>query len=173
MLLTIENKWIKMRHQIEFLNSVWDEFDSEYQVHQNGVLRVLQGKLQAAISIVDGLQGDAEEQSSLEQVMRKKGDIKRIKYAVNVKGRLKRAIEELKEWHSMFDPSWFLMISVRNPSIDERLSEQPSVHSGPLSALKGLRDAVRAQPEIESSTRSLFYSSHDVKFKQTPIQFSY
>ncbi|MCJ1452790.1 hypothetical protein MMC28_003134 [Mycoblastus sanguinarius] len=161
-----------MKHQIEFLNSVWDTLDAEYQVHQNGVLRVLQGKMQSAISLVDGLHGDAEDNSSMKQVLRKKGDIKRIKYAVRVKKRLSRAIDELKEWQSMFNPSWFLMISVQDRSIDERLIEQPAIHKAPLSTLKNLRDAVQGRPSMDRVKTSSFLSPNDLHLERTPIPFS-
>ncbi|KAL2057526.1 hypothetical protein ABVK25_001910 [Lepraria finkii] len=172
MLLMIENHWVKMKHQIQFLNSVWDSLDADLQVHQLAVLRVLQGKLQAAILIVDGLHGDAKEDSSIKQLMRKKGDVKRVKYAILVKESLRKAVEELKEWSSMFDPSWFLIISVRNQRIDERLTEQSSIHSGPLSELKCLRDAMKTDESLDSTNKPMFISLNDMEFKRTPIKFS-
>jgi hypothetical protein len=122
--------------------------------------------------IVDGLHGDAKEESSTKQLMRKRGDIKRLKYAVLVKERLQRAVEELREWSSMFDPSWFLIISVRNPRIDETLTEQSSIHSGPVSELKSLRDAVNTDESLDGTNKSMFMSPNDIASERTPIDFS-
>lgn len=172
MLLMIENHWIKMRRQIEFLSSVWDDLDDELQVHQHHVLVVLQGKLQRAISVVDSLYGSGKENSSLKRVMRKQGDVKRAKYAILGKERLREAIEELRDWSSMFDPSWFLMTSIRNPKFDEVLTEQSSIHRGPLSELKNLRDAAKVDDVSDSMDKSMFISSNDLSLERMPIRFS-
>ena len=168
----IENHWIKMKRQIEFLRSVWDDLDDELQVHQNHVLVVLQGKLQTAISVVDSLYGSGKEASSMKRLMRKKGDVRRAKYATLVKERLRKAIEDLRDWSSMFDPSWFLMTSIRNPKFDEVLTEQSSIHSGPLSELKGLRDAVKVDEVSDSMDKSMFISSNDLSLERMSIRFS-
>lgn len=172
MLLMIENHWIKMKRQIEFLSSVWNDLDVELQVHQHHVLVVLQGKLQRAVSAVDSLHGNGNEDSSMKQLMRKKGDVRRAKYAILGKERLRKAIEELKDWSSMFDPSWFLMTSIRNPKFDELLTEQSSIHSGPLLELKSLRDAVKIDDASDGTDRSMFISSNDLSLERNSIRFS-
>ena len=161
-----------MKRQIEFLGSVWNDLDGELQVHQQHVLVVLQGKLQTAISAVDGLHGNGKEDSSMKQLMRKKGDVRRVKYATLGKERLRKAMEELKEWSSMFDPSWFLMTSIRNPKFDELLTEQSSIHSGPLSELKSLRDAVKIDNASDGTDKSMFISSNDLSLERMSIRFS-
>ena len=172
MLLMIENHWIKMKRQIEFLSSVWNDLDSELQVHQHHVLVVLQGKLQTAISVVDSLHGSGKEDSSMKQLMRKKGDVRRAKYAILGKERLRKAIEELRDWSSLFDPSWFLMTSIRNPKFDEVLTEQSSIHRGPLSELKNLRDAVKVDDVSDGMDKSMFISSNDISLERMSIRFS-
>ncbi len=161
-----------MKRQIEFLSSVWNDLDGELQVHQHHVLMVLQGKLQTAISVVDSLHGDGKEASSMKQLMRKKGDVRRAKYATLGKERLRKAIEDLKDWSSMFDPSWFLMTSIRNPKFDELLTEQSSIHSGPLSELKSLRDAVKIDDVSDGMDKSMFMSPNDLSLERRPIRFS-
>ena len=161
-----------MKRQIEFLSSVWNDLDGELQVHQHHVLMILQGKLQTAISVVDSLHGDGKEASSMKQLMRKKGDVRRAKYAILGKERLRKAIEELKDWSSMFDPSWFLMTSIRNPKFDELLTEQSSIHSGPLSELKSLRDAVKIDAVLDGTDKSMFISSNDLPLERMSIRFS-
>ena len=172
MLLMIENHWIKMKRQIEFLSSVWNDLDGELQVHQHHVLVVLQGKLQTAISVVDSLYGSGKEYSSMKQLMRKKGDVRRAKYATLGKERLRKATEDLRDWSSMFDPSWFLMTSIRNPKFDEVLTEQSSIHRGPLSELKSLRDAVIVDDVSDGMEKSMFISSNDLSLERLSIRFS-
>ena len=172
MLLMLENHWIKMKRQIEFLNSVWNDLDGELQVNQLHVLTVLQGKLQTAISIANSLHADGKEGGTMKQLMRKKSDVRRAKYAILGKERLRKAIEALKDWSSMFDPSWFLMTSIRNSKFDELLTQQSSIHSGPLSELKSLRDAVNTDNASDGTDKSMFISSNDLSLERISIRFS-
>ena len=71
-------------------------------------------------------------------------EVKRLKY-IRVKERLDESIEDLASWQKMFDPSWFLILKVSNPFIDQEL-ERSELAVSPLTRASGLRDALREQP---------------------------
>ena len=172
LLLTIESHWLKMKRQIELLCRIWHTLDANYQVHQNSVLRVLQGKLQAAVLMLDDLYGEVGDDPSVGQVMRKKGDLKRIKYATLVKNRLSNAVVELKEWHSIFDPSWFLLTALEDRLVDQELSSELPKREEPLSVLKGMRAAISCNKSDKQYKSSCFRSADEVQLDREPIPYS-
>ena len=50
--------------------------------------------------------------------------VKRSKYVL-VKECLDESIEDLASWQKMFDPSWFLILKVSSPFIDQELKRRP------------------------------------------------
>ena len=97
-----------------------------------------QRKLQAAIF-------------QLERVKRKKGgkdsenndnavELKRFKY-IWIKECVDSAIKDLEEWQKKFDPSWFLIMKVVNPIIDQELAKGKTEVAS-ISTAKGLRDSL-------------------------------
>lgn len=78
-ILQIEVLWSKIQRQLEFLQKIWNTLDEDYQIHQNSVLRVLEGKCNGAIHLIDGIVGDSHSGSSVKGIMAKKGDVRRAK----------------------------------------------------------------------------------------------
>lgn len=70
--------------------------------------------------------------------------VKRWKYVL-VKQSLDEAIKDLAAWQKMFDPSWFLILKVSSPFIDQELSRNESAVSSFTGACS-LRDALKEQP---------------------------
>jgi hypothetical protein len=68
----IETRWLKIKHQLELLQEIWLTLDEDYQIHQNTVLQVLQGKAQAAISLIDGIVGKPGDDPTMKNIMSKK-----------------------------------------------------------------------------------------------------
>jgi hypothetical protein len=71
--------WSKIQRQLELLRKIWPTLDEDYQIHQNSVVHVLQGKAQAAISLIDRVVGDSKESSSIEGIMSRKEATRRAK----------------------------------------------------------------------------------------------
>lgn len=70
--------------------------------------------------------------------------VKKWKYVL-LKDSLDKAIQDLKAWQKMFDPSWFLM-KVSSTVIDKELARDSSTGVGSLSTASGLRDALKDDP---------------------------
>jgi hypothetical protein len=86
-ILMIEARWLKIQRQLNLLQKIWPSLEDDYQLHQNSVLHVLHGKLQAAVSLIDSIIGDRDNEASMKSIMSKKGENKRLKFAVWVKSR--------------------------------------------------------------------------------------
>lgn len=71
-------------------------------------------------------------------------DIKKWKYVL-VKQGLDESIDDLATWQKIFDPSWFLILRVSHPSIDQELSRNRSADSS-FARAHSLRDALREEP---------------------------
>ncbi|KAL2068666.1 hypothetical protein VTL71DRAFT_15004 [Oculimacula yallundae] len=151
-ILLIETRWIKIQRQLELLRQIWSSLDEDYQVHQNTVLQVLQGKAQAAITLIDSVVGDSKDESSMKTLMSKKGETKRAKYAVWVKNSLKSVLLDLKEWGEVFDVSWYLIIRLSSKEIDKELGPVAGGVKEPLSTLKDLREAIKSNVESRGDT---------------------
>jgi hypothetical protein len=144
--LWVESIWKRTTIQLDFLRKVCETLDEEHQDIQNRILQVLVNKLQAAIF-------------QLERVKRKKGkdsgnndnavELKRFKY-IWVKECVDNAIKDLEEWQKKFDPSWFLIMKVVNPVIDQELA-RGKAEAAPTPTAKGLRDSLKEEPQIKIS----------------------
>ena len=110
--IRLEDHWLKLRSQIGFLRDVWDSLDDDFQAHQIKVLNILRGKIEAICSTLEGLFKRPTSSSGDNKNEPKKLELKRLKYALYMKDSLKNAVEEIKDWHSMFDPSFFLVLRV-------------------------------------------------------------
>ena len=131
--------------QLEFLQRVWKSLDNEHQEIQVQILQVLNGKLNAVISKLD-------RQAN-----------KKWKYVL-MKESLDEAIDELGTWQRMFDPSWFLMLKVSSPFIDQELSKNPSPDSS-VTLANTLRDSLRLEP-----TRKIHVFLPDDELKKARIE---
>jgi hypothetical protein len=144
--LWIESIWKRTTIQLAFLQKVCETLDEEHQDIQNRILQVLVNKLQAAIF-------------QLERVKRKKGkdsgnndkavELKRFKY-IWVKECVDNAIKDLEEWQKKFDPSWFLIMKVVSPVIDQELAKGKA-EAASISTAKGLRDSLKEEPQTKVS----------------------
>jgi len=155
-ILMIETRWLKIQHQLELLRNIWPTLDEDYQIHQNTVLQVLQGKAQAAISLIDRIIGNPSDDSSMKSIMSKKGEPRRAKYAIWVKASLKSVSIDLRDWSEVFDISWYLIIRLANQELDQQLQPIKVANSQPLTTLKDLREAINSslasQAEAEKTT---------------------
>jgi hypothetical protein len=133
--------------QLEFLRRVCKTLDEEHQDIQNRILQVLVSKLQAAIF-------------QLEKVKKKKKgkdagnnnnlvELKRFTYIL-IKECIDNAIKDLEEWQKKFDQSWFLIMKVANPVIDQELARDKTDVAS-MSTAKGVRDSLKEQPQIKTS----------------------
>ncbi|KAH0562359.1 hypothetical protein GP486_002950 [Trichoglossum hirsutum] len=155
-ILCIEDHWIKIEHQISALRTIWEALAEPLQIHQNLVLQVLQGKLQNAINKLDGLVGIQEETPTLDKIIAKRGQARRLKYAAYAKASLDSIIDDLEKWRRMFDPSWFFLARTAVPAIDQQLAEKRAAGSKAISTVMQLRHAHEMNEKGSISPTSVF-----------------
>jgi len=145
--LCVESIWKRTTMQLDFLRKVCETLDEEHQDIQNRILQVLVSKLQAAIFQLERVRKkiDGKRSGNHDNAVK----LKRFKY-VWIKECVDSAIKDLEEWQKKFDPSWFLIMKVVNPIIDQELAKgKPEVAS--ISTAKGLRDSLKVEPQIKTS----------------------
>ena len=163
----IETPWLKIQGQLELLRNIWPKLDEEYQSHQSVVLEILHGKAQAAISLIDSINGNANNEMSIQ---------KRSKYAVKVKTNLKFVLNDLKDWSEVFDLSWYLILQLSNTELDQELRPISHGENSPLSKLRDLREAItsnlKTQAEAEKKTvflpQNFFANTHYTRLESGP-----
>jgi hypothetical protein len=106
---------------------------------------VLASKLSNTTSKLDKL---SKKWSQTQVAERQVIEVNRWKYTLVKKG-LDETIQDLALWQKEFDPSWFLILKVPNPLIDQELRKDELTSSFP--SLRSLRSAAREQPPQEKS----------------------
>lgn len=176
----VEACWLKIQLQLEFIRRLEPQLDEWHKSIQQQTLEILLQKLHAAKNKLSGLvkksdtlpNGAGEEAIIVE--------VKRLKYAL-VRDSLADTIGDLEVWQGIFDPSWFLMMKLAGPEVDQQLHlmsqlRQPvSAHEvkPAIATAQQLRRALKPVDDdgtrktvyllpgglITESTQSLAYSS--------------
>ena len=127
--------------QLNFIRRIWETLDKEHQTIQNQTLQVLIGKLSIIIS---KLEKCSKKRTGNQESELQVKEVRKWKYVLT-KQNLDESIEDLASWQKMFDPSWFLILKVSSPFIDQELCRNGPVVS-PFTSPYNLRDALREQP---------------------------
>ncbi|KAF2806859.1 uncharacterized protein BDZ99DRAFT_393878 [Mytilinidion resinicola] len=163
-ILTVEAHWYRTRQQVEFLQKIWSTLDDEFQNIQSRTLRMLVGKLEAAVAQIERVQKKKNKDCETEN----KIGIRKMKYVL-VKDSLDKAVQEFESWQKMFNPSWFLIMKVASPVIDQEL-EDDRTEVGSIVTARGLRDSLKEEPQI--ATKIFLPENGLVSASRTRIPFS-
>lgn len=143
--LSVEIYWDRTRQQVEFLLKIWDTLDESHQSIQSRTLRVLVSKLENAIAQIERMQKKKEKDGELDN---QKVGLRRWKYVL-IKTCMDNAIQDFEAWQKMWDPSWFLIMKVASPLIDQELAKDDSKsEAGSMATAKGVRDSLKEEPQI-------------------------
>ncbi|KAL7941058.1 hypothetical protein V8C42DRAFT_335995 [Trichoderma barbatum] len=158
----VEVCWLKIQMQLEFVRRLEPQLNDWHKNIQQQTLEILLHKLQAANTKLSGLvkksdtlpNGAGEETTVLE--------VKRLKYAF-VRDNLAEAITDLEIWQGIFDPSWFLMMKIAGPEVDQQLylmSQQKSASTHKeTKAAQHLRRALK--PANNNNTQKTIFLTPD------------
>jgi hypothetical protein len=83
------------------------------------------------------------------------GQMKKYKY-VWIKESIDDAIKQLESWQKSFEPTWYLVMKIANPIIDEELAKHKKYdntnrESGSLYTAKKVRDSLRPEGAVRTS----------------------
>lgn len=152
---------------MKFLQKVWDSLDSNFQSSHHLLLSVLESKLQEAVRLLNSVIGAKSEPDGLSGVLVKKGSLRKCKYAVRIKESLDGILLELIEWHSLFDPSWYLLARFPDADIDQGIESH--LRDEAVRLLAGLRKSVR-DLSSEANMPSRPISTRDFLGERLPIK---
>lgn len=116
----VEACWLKIQLQLEFIRRLEPQLTKWHKNIQQQALEILLQKLHAANTKLSGLvkKSDALPNGAGEGTIIV--EVKRLKYAF-MKHRLAETITDLEVWQGIFDPSWFLMMKIAGPEVDQQL----------------------------------------------------
>ena len=160
MLLKLKVLWYKTEKQMTFLREVWDSLDSSLQQNQHLLLTELDLNLRTTTELLNSIIGDKRSKVAFSEIRHKRGQVRRIRYALSVKGNLEATIAEFKEWQSLFDPSWYLIARVIDHNIDRYIEASKHPKDCPVRALMALRKSIKdLAPSTTQPAREI--SSYD------------
>ncbi|KAI9649892.1 hypothetical protein NHQ30_002476 [Ciborinia camelliae] len=148
--LYVKTYWKRTSIQLNFLKQIWKMLDEEHQNIQDQILQMLVRKLETATSKLEKLLKKAP-LDPIQPANYQWAKVKRFKY-IFVKKHLDEIIQEFVSWQKLFDPTWFLILRVSNPLIDQELDrDRPAV-----SLLPGVRNFRRAAGGKPLQNKSVF-----------------
>lgn len=168
-LLKLKVVWYKTETQMEFLKTILDNLDLNFQRNQHLLLSILEIKLQEAVRLVNTIIGTKSEPGSLGRILMKIGSLRKAEYVLQVKDSLDGTLSELVEWHNLFDPSWYLLARVPGDEIDRNLRSHSK--DEPVKMLTALRKSVH-DLNSEAITPLRTISSNDFLGPRIPIAAS-
>lgn len=135
--------------QLEFIQRTWTTLHEEHQKNQTRILAMLNSKLESS---VHKLQGLLKNPKAGARVPNEKVKVKRWKYLF-VKPFLDTIIHDLDKWQRLYDPSWFLIMTIASPAIDVELRRRDNARSpeaiAVLKSASKVREALNPTPETE------------------------
>ncbi|KAK4962615.1 hypothetical protein LTR10_000242 [Elasticomyces elasticus] len=146
----VKSHWHRTRVQIEFIERTWTSLRIEHQANQAEILTLLNNKLKYAERKVQGLVKKDKEPTN------ERPKVKRWKY-VFLKSYLDNVINDLAKWQTLYDPSWFLIMTIASSVIDAELrkpgSSRSSEETAILDSAKGVREAaaLKSTPDFEKN----------------------
>jgi len=148
-ILRVEASWLRTSDQLEFLKRIAELLDEQHKLVQQETLRVLASKLETAITKLESILKTTKKNDLAQD---EGHQINRVKYLF-LKESIDNAIEDLKVWQDVFDPSWFLIMKAATPQVDTELRRtvEISANRQALHSAQSLRMAVSGN-EPASST---------------------
>ncbi|KAL2829190.1 hypothetical protein BDW59DRAFT_159182 [Aspergillus cavernicola] len=167
--IVIEAIWTKVSLQLRLLERIWTSLNEKYRGLQEQVLAVLARKLEAAIL---QLSKADKRYNHTGDIFR--GFLSRSKYVILVKKSLDQAIQELKDWQGIFDPTWYVTTTnLDGPIIDGELARgntQFTTFSTTIRIRAMLQDNSDNQTEIFLSRNRLATSRYsDIQFSTSQL----
>lgn len=86
----------------------------------------------------------------------KKIRTKKFKFVIVLQEYLEKTVDDLDSWHRRFDPSWWLILRLKDDTIDRQLRPSSSDQAGSLATLKCLRSEIAAQESNSKSAQFRF-----------------
>ncbi|KAK4452640.1 hypothetical protein QBC34DRAFT_397967 [Podospora aff. communis PSN243] len=145
--LRLDNGWLRLTHQLNFLRRVQHMMEEEHREVYEQTLRVFLNKLQIVTLILRRL---VKPRSDTFGVAGGGFEIspKKLKFALQ-KNNLDKAIEELEVWQRTADHSWFLLMKIADPQVDEALDAPENDGESTISTAVSIPSTVTIRAGLE------------------------
>ncbi|KAM0430448.1 hypothetical protein ACHAPT_005795 [Fusarium lateritium] len=142
--LRINNGWLRFMHQLSFVSRVEHVMDEEHREIHEQTLYMLLGKLEAVTLLLKQLvrQTEPAQNEPYTNPQRPQLDGRsKLKFAFK-KESLDKAIYELETWQKIADQSWFLIMKIADPHIDQALPTVDNAVGDGGSAANAIPEAI-------------------------------
>lgn len=148
-IVRVEASWLRISNQLRFLRCIAKSLDEQHQIVQQETLQILVFKLETVVTKLESII-KIKKSNNLSQGEGSR--VNKVKYLF-VKESIDNAIEDLKVWQDVFDPSWFLIMKAAAPQIDEELMriDEPSSDRTALNSAQSLRVALSSNDSPKST----------------------
>ncbi|KAJ6263946.1 LRR receptor-like serine/threonine-protein kinase [Drechslerella dactyloides] len=143
----IEGSWSRTKYQLEFLEKVVYLMQDDLQRIQKDILDRLNETLNVTISQLERVISDSYSRDIDAPL-----EVKRFKYVFK-KERLEKSVNDLESWQRLFDPTWFLIMTVASPIVDEKLAT--------MNQLEQNHYAIDTDPDRTSAAASRLRSARE------------
>jgi hypothetical protein len=113
--------WAKSEVQMESLKVLWKTLPDPLRDHYAHSLARLYTKQFAAWNSLHSVDTKQEEDKPQTTLRRLKDHTKWL----HMRPKIKKAISDLEDWQSKFDPSWYLITRIASVTVDEQLQDVP------------------------------------------------
>ncbi|KAJ5525354.1 hypothetical protein N7494_012004 [Penicillium frequentans] len=158
----VEICWAKTNAQIDLVQRLQPIMETSLSRILDDNFTILQGKLWRAATKIENVQDTSSQPKP--GIFGFHRRTKGFKYALE-KEAIDEVIRDMEDWQRRSEPSWFLIMRIANPFIDEEL-HRAATNTPPIKLASNVRDAVRpsgAPPSVELPK---------VSFKVSNIPFS-
>ncbi|KAI4249108.1 MAG: hypothetical protein LQ352_005704 [Teloschistes flavicans] len=173
-LLILENRWLKVEVQIEFLRNVWSDLPDRFQNHFHSILSVINSKLIAANDLLEQtIKKPGEQTKHAHAFLGPRAPLRRGAFALTLKDAIDNTILELDQWQrNMLDPNWYQLVLVPGLDVQKVASKSCTNGNGSDQTLEGLRCLLSSKEHIDDSTTDVFLPYDAVEVMASGIEFS-
>ncbi|KAI0482661.1 hypothetical protein GGR56DRAFT_670512 [Xylariaceae sp. FL0804] len=122
----VEFRWLKTEHQLRFMQEIAGLMNSDHRRMWERTTEMLQSKLVLVTAKLESVvkmsdpAAEPEKEDSASKEWKRVMTPKRSKYALFKKS-IDEAIAQLDMWQQVADPSWYLLLKIADPLIDQAL----------------------------------------------------
>jgi hypothetical protein len=116
-LLRLDNSWLRFTYQLNFFQRVGHMMEEEHMEIYEQTLLVFQSKIDVVVKYLRSLVKSERSANGLANLYAPR----RLKYSFR-KDSLDQAIDELELWQRTADQSWFLLMKIADPRVDNALA---------------------------------------------------
>ncbi|KAF4544539.1 Het-s domain protein [Lasiodiplodia theobromae] len=157
----------------DILRKIWEEVPHDLQPTLTTHLHIMDSKTRLVAANLDALIGSRERFCSPESIRRKRGSVKKWKYALHSKEELMKNLEELRRSMRLFDSCFQLLVLIPSRKLDDSIRGTGSHREGPMMQFRKLRAIQSGRSTSPLPGSSIFLDPNSFEYvDETRIEFS-